>query len=43
MIYTHIARKGPGGVTSPLALLHDLTAEDIHAAFEATRQGAALP
>ncbi len=25
MIYTHVARKGPAGVTSPLDFLADLT------------------
>ncbi len=40
MIYTHIARTGPAGVTSPLDLLNDLTAEDIRAAVEATERSA---
>src|ERR1700741_4417132 len=39
MIYTHVARKGPAGVTSPLDLLGDVTAERIEAAVAATRAG----
>ena len=38
MIYTHVARKGPAGVTSPLDLLDDLTPEAIAAAAAASRQ-----
>jgi len=37
MIYTHVARKGVIGVTSPLDLLNDATAEEIQAAVDATR------
>jgi hypothetical protein len=36
MIYTHMARKGPAGVTSPLDLLGDVTVEEIKGALEAT-------
>jgi integron integrase len=36
MIYTHVARKGIGGVTSPLDLLNDLEAGDVEAAVAAT-------
>jgi len=35
MIYTHVARKGPAGVASPLDTL-EITAEDIRAALAAT-------
>jgi integron integrase len=38
MIYTHIARQGPAGVTSPLDLLGEVAAADVQAAVEATRQ-----
>jgi integron integrase len=37
MIYTHVARKGPAGVTSPLDLLDDLKPEEVEAAVTATR------
>ena len=37
MIYTHVARKGPAGVTSPLDLLGDVTDEDLRAAVDASR------
>jgi hypothetical protein len=37
MIYTHMARKGVAGVTSPLDLLVDLTAQQIGDAVDATR------
>ena len=37
MIYTHVARKGPAGVTSPLDVLGDLTDTEILSAAEATR------
>jgi integrase len=37
MIYTHVARKGPAGVTSPLDLLGDITDDDLRAAVMATR------
>jgi integrase len=43
MIYTHIARSGPAGVTSPLDLLGDVAAADVLAALEATRQLAGVP
>lgn len=36
MIYTHVARKGPAGVTSPLDLLNDLTDAEVQAAVGAT-------
>ena len=36
MIYTHVARKGVAGVTSPLDLLNDITEEDGRAAVVAT-------
>ena len=35
-IYTHVARKGGAGVTSPLDLLKDITDEDVRAAVVAT-------
>lgn len=38
MIYTHVARKGPAGVTSPLDFLAELTRESIEAAAAASRQ-----
>jgi integron integrase len=38
MIYTHVARKGPAGVTSPLDVLGEVTAGDVAAALEATRR-----
>lgn len=38
MIYTHVARKGPAGVASPLDLLNDLTDAEVQAAVEAARQ-----
>ncbi len=37
MIYTHVARKGPAGVTSPLDLLADVTVEAVEAAAAANR------
>jgi integrase len=37
MVYTHLARKGPAGVTSPLDLLGEVAADDVQAALEATR------
>jgi integron integrase len=37
MIYAHMARKGPAGVTSPLDLLNDVQAGDVEAAVSATR------
>ena len=37
MIYTHVARKGVIGVTSPLDLLNDVNPDEVHAAVEATR------
>jgi integrase len=36
MIYTHVARNGVAGVTSPLDLLNDITDEDVRAAVVAT-------
>jgi integrase len=38
MIYTHVARKGPAGVASPLDLLDGLNDADIQAAVGATRE-----
>jgi hypothetical protein len=38
MIYTHVARKGPAGVTSPLDMLPQVSVEEIRAAVEATEQ-----
>jgi hypothetical protein len=38
MIYTHVARKGPAGVTSPLDLLPDVTPEAIQEAAAANRE-----
>jgi integron integrase len=38
MIYTHVARQGPAGVTSPLDLLNDVTDEAVRAAVGATRE-----
>lgn len=38
MIYTHVARKGPAGVTSPLDLLADLSADDLREAAAASRR-----
>jgi hypothetical protein len=38
MIYTHVARKGPAGVTSPLDFLAELTPEAIEGAAAASRQ-----
>ena len=37
MIYTHVARKGPAGVASPLDFLDALTGEELAAAVAATR------
>jgi integron integrase len=42
MIYTHVARKGPAGVTSPLDVLEELKPEAVEAAVAATR-GLHLP
>ena len=36
MIYTHVARKGPAGVTSPLDVLAELTPATIEAVATAT-------
>jgi len=38
MIYTHVARKGPAGVTSPLDLLGGCTMEDVQEAVAATKR-----
>ena len=38
MIYTHLARQGPAGVTSPLDVLSEVAAADVQAALEATRR-----
>jgi integron integrase len=37
MIYTHVARKGPAGITSPLDVLGELSDEEIRAAVDANR------
>jgi integrase len=39
MIYTHVARKGPAGVTSPLDVLAELTPEAARAAASRQLQG----
>lgn len=36
MIYTHVARKGPAGVTSPLDALPEVSVEEIAQAVVAT-------
>jgi integrase len=38
MIYTHAAREGVIGVTSPLDLLDVVNADDVRAAVDATRR-----
>ena len=38
MIYTHVARKGPAGVVSPLDALADLTDADLESAANASRR-----
>ena len=38
MIYTHVARKGPAGVASPLDALPDLTLDEVNAAAAANRR-----
>jgi hypothetical protein len=38
MIYTHVARKGPVGVASPLDFLAEMTAEAIEEAAVASRR-----
>jgi integron integrase len=38
MMYTHVARKGPAGIESPLDGLRELSDEDIRDAVEATRR-----
>jgi integrase len=38
MVYLHVARKGPAGVTSPLDLLEGITPQDIQEALDATRR-----
>jgi hypothetical protein len=38
MIYTHVARKGPAGVASPLDFLAELTREVIEDAAVASRR-----
>ena len=38
MIYTHVARKGPAGVTSPLDLLADVSEEEVREAAAATKR-----
>jgi integron integrase len=39
MIYTHVARKRPAGIASPLDLLDDLTDAEVQAAVGSTRVG----
>jgi hypothetical protein len=36
MIYTHVARKGVSGITSPLDVLADAGTESIRAAIDGT-------
>jgi integron integrase len=38
MIYAHLARRGPAGVTSPLDVLGEVASADVQAALEATRR-----
>ena len=38
MIYTHVARKGPAGVASPLDGLGEFTERDLNEAAEASRR-----
>jgi integrase len=38
MIYTHVARKGVSGITSPLDLLAEVTPEAVEAATAASRE-----
>jgi integrase len=38
MVYTHVARRGPAGVASPLDLLGEVAPADVQAALEATRR-----
>ncbi len=38
MIYTHVAHQGPAGVCSPLAVLGEVSAEDVRDALEANRR-----
>lgn len=38
MIYTHVARKGPAGVASPLDLLGDWSTEEVREALAATKR-----
>jgi integron integrase len=38
MIYTHVMRQGVAGVRSPLELLGELSAEEVHAALDATHR-----
>ena len=42
MVYTHVLARGPAGVRSPLDLLSELTAEEVRAALDATRQAGGL-
>ena len=37
MVYPHVARRGPAGVTSPLDLLSGVTDDDLRAAAESSR------
>ncbi len=43
MIYTHVARKGPAGVPSPLDFLADLTPAAMEAAAAASREMQFVP
>jgi hypothetical protein len=38
MIYLHLARQGPAGVTSPLDVLGEVADADVQAALDATRR-----
>jgi hypothetical protein len=38
MIYTHVARKGPAGVASPLDVLPDLALDEVEAVAAANRR-----
>jgi Phage integrase family len=38
MIYTHVACRGPAGVSSPLDLLGDVSAAEVQAALDASRR-----
>ena len=38
MIYTHVARKGAAGVTSPLDVLPEVSEEEVREAVAATKR-----